>query len=138
STLGMLAPRWTKDSPPRLAFRPPAERTFESPLASLRLGSTYSAALSGARGKLEKPPPPGNPQFRKERRFSSLPPREHIPVAVIGEQGHRLRPFRPAQLVNLVARPERSAGRPHQEVPHDLWQRLSVPHHLVGDGPEIP
>jgi hypothetical protein len=34
------------------AFCPPTERTFESPLRSVRPGSTYSAALSGARGNL--------------------------------------------------------------------------------------
>jgi hypothetical protein len=39
---------WTKDSPLRLAFRPPAEETFESPLRSLRPASTYRAAPSGA------------------------------------------------------------------------------------------
>ena len=47
--------RWsfgTKDSPLRLAFRPPVERTFESPLRPVRLASTYSAALSGAGANL--------------------------------------------------------------------------------------
>ena len=37
---------------PGLPFVHPAERTFESPLRSVRPGSTYSAALSGAEGNL--------------------------------------------------------------------------------------
>src|SRR5213075_2813392 len=41
-----------RDSPSRLAFRPPAERAFESPLQLLRPASTYSAALDGAVVKL--------------------------------------------------------------------------------------
>src|SRR4029079_9388290 len=52
---GCVGGRWsfrTKDSPLRLAFRPPVERTFESPLRPVRLASTYSAALSGPEGNL--------------------------------------------------------------------------------------
>src|SRR5689334_21395991 len=41
-----------KDSPSWLAFRPPAERAFESPLQLLRPASTYSAARDGAVVKL--------------------------------------------------------------------------------------
>src|SRR5438132_11105665 len=51
----IIQPAGTKDSPLRLAFGPPTERTFESPLRSVRLASTYSAALSGAQGKLRDP-----------------------------------------------------------------------------------
>src|SRR6185312_15182725 len=41
-----------RDSPSWLAFRPPAERAFESPLQLLRPASTYSAARDGAVVKL--------------------------------------------------------------------------------------
>jgi len=57
----------TKDSPLRRTFRPPTERTFESPLRSLRLDSTSSAALSGAGRKLTGLSRPRNRQFRKVR-----------------------------------------------------------------------
>src|SRR5436305_9726353 len=133
---GMRAPRETtrtRDSPPRLAFRPPAKRTFASPLPFLRLGSTYSAALSGAEGKLEQPPPAGKPDVRKQRIISLSPARQHLAVAVVREQGHRLVPVSPAQLVDLVARPEAAAGGPHQVVAHHLRHERIAALHVVTD-----
>src|SRR3954452_21625386 len=64
---GLQEPTRTKDSPLWRAFRPPAERTFESPLRSLRLGSTYSAALSGAGRKVMALSRGCNPHVRKLR-----------------------------------------------------------------------
>src|SRR5205085_5668656 len=101
STRGICTPQVpcrSRDSPPRRAFRPPAERTFESPLAFLRLVSTYSAALSGAEGKLEQRDPAGNRHSCKQRTFSSSPSRQHVAVTVVGEQSGSLLAAGPAQV----------------------------------------
>src|SRR5205085_5099601 len=52
-----------RDSPSWLAFRPPAERAFESPLQLLRPASTYSAARDGAVVKLRHRATRCNPEL---------------------------------------------------------------------------